>query len=157
MKKFMLLVGLVGTFALTAVGASQAAVVSHENNVPLSFTTTNPCNGDTVTLTGTFDDVVRMTTSASGRVDFGSHFAIDASGVGAPSGATYLLHEEGNSHDNNFTFVNGAASVNQVDTFHVISQGSAPNFLETLLFHETITPDGTITSMKFDVTDECRG
>jgi hypothetical protein len=153
----MLLVGLIGTFALMAAGASQAAVVTHDNNLPISFGFVSPCNGDTGTLTGTVDDFIRITTSNSGRVDMGEHLALDVSGVGAPSGTEYSAHQVLDTQDNNTTVVNGAVVSTEVGTIHLIGQGNTPNFVVHLVAHETITPDGTITSLKIDQTEECQG
>ena len=157
MKRFLLLVGLVATVGLTAASAPQAAVVIHDYNIPITTFVTNPCNGDFVPLTGTLDLMLRLTTSGSGRLNLGEHINFDLSGVGAPSGAEYNVGEVVNIEENNITFDNGATEITEAAHLNVISKGSEPNFLVHVIVHETITPDGDITSFKVDVSTECRG
>jgi len=109
-----------------------------------------------VPLTGTEDTLIKMTTSGSGRVDVSEHVVIDASGVGAASGTQYDLHQVSNFHENNLTFVNGALTTTETETLHINGHGSAPNFVLHTLFHQTITPDGTVTSSTSDATTECK-
>ena len=155
LKKLITLVGLAAVVSLTAVASSQAAVVTHDNNVPVSFAILNPCNAEVVPLTGTEDTLIKMTTSGSGRVDFSEHVVIDVSGVGA-SGTHYDLLQVANFHENNVTFVNGALTLTETQTLHINGHRSAPNFVVHAVEHETITTDGTITSSTSDLTSECK-
>lgn len=157
MKRFMLVVGLVGTFALTAVAASQAAVTVHDYNMPDSITIVNPCNGESVPMSGTRDMMIRMTTTGSGRVNVGAHVTLDLTGVGATTGAKYVAHAEENVTFNNETFTNGAVVesflINQV----IVAQGNAPNFYATDSGHITINANGEVTSSSFDNETRCQG
>lgn len=157
MKRFLLSVGLAGTIVLTAVAGSQAAVVTHDYDMPFSATVANPCNGDVVALTGTLDLMVRMTLSGSGRANFGGHLNYDLSGVGVPSGAEYNVKDVENVESNNITFTNGAAAFSDEEQFVVISKGGAPNFVAHLIIHETFNANGDLTSFTFDTSSECRG
>ena len=156
MRKLLVLVGLVSAAALSTVAAAQAGVVTHTYNVPISFTTSNPCNGELVPVTGNEDIMIRMTTAGNGSVKIGEHVSFDLSGVGATTGANYNVNEILNVEENNVTFVNGATEVTETAHLSFIAQGNVPNFKEHLIIHETITPAGDITSFKFDDSSTCQ-
>src|SRR4029077_1091694 len=107
MKKFMVVVALVGTFALTAVGASQAGVTTHEYNVPVAETFFNTCAGEFVDVTGNTDTSIRMTTTDKGRINISEHLSLNGTAVGETSGDHYQVSSILNLTENNVTFTNG--------------------------------------------------
>ncbi len=146
MRKFLVLFSLVGVAALSTVAASQAAVVSH-TSVPFASSILNTCNGDTVSFTGTFDQTTRITTAGSGRVNEGFDIRIDGAGVGSATGASYIVHVTIHATSNNVPLnADGAAVTTDTATFNAIGQGNVPNISIHSVFHETVTPDGTVTA-----------
>jgi hypothetical protein len=158
MKRLLVLAGLVGVCALTAAAASQADVtITHQINVPLTLpASVNPCNGDVVDMSGTEDLIIRMTTTNSGSVNVGLNAHLHLTGV-SPNGVTYINNGVLNIETNNVSFVNGAYEQTITGPAVFISQGNTPNFTFMAIEHVTITPDGTVTSLKVDGSEECRG
>jgi hypothetical protein len=73
----------------------------------------------------------------------------------ATSGTAYVGNQEASLIENLNS--GGTDTITEPLSFEVISQGSAPNFLFHLLLHETINPDGTVTSFIDTFTTECKG
>jgi opacity protein-like surface antigen len=158
MKRFLFLAALAATFGLSAVAASQAAVVTN-TTIPISGTVVNPCNGELVPFTGDLHLLFRVTFDQAGGLHVGVHEDIQATGVGATTGAKYELNAVLNE-EVNYGFVlggNGAAEETIVESELFVAQGSAPNFVLKLLEHITITPDGTVRVLNIDFDTECRG
>jgi hypothetical protein len=157
MRKLLVLASLGVVVALATVAAAQGAIVSKTTFDLTGLTLTNPCNGETVTFTsGTETITLRETDAGSGRVNIGEQITARADGVGATTGAAYRLNENANVTENNVLVTdNGAVVIQASVEFNVIGQGNAPNFREHENIHETITPDGTLTADKFDITSNC--
>jgi hypothetical protein len=122
---------------LITINAS-AAVVTNVN-IPINEVLFNPCNGETVTLTGVSHVVVTTTLDGAG----GSHNTMQNNIHLAGSGSL------GNSYEGNMentTVFNARVAVAStfVATLSMISNGSAPNFELHILLHATQKPDGTI-------------
>jgi hypothetical protein len=120
---------------------------------PVSFSVVNPCNGETVVVSGNEHDTLHMTMDGNGGFHGVFHMNLqDVSGVG-DQGNTYRI--PATFHDN----INGKVGEEETltATSNVISQGSAPNFLLHDDTHITVHPDGTVTSSHDNFRTECRG
>ncbi len=157
MKKLLMLASLGAVVALATVAAAQGAIVSKTTIDLTGFTITNACNGEIVNITaGTETITVRETDAGSGRVNVGEQFKLKADGVGATTGAAYNINSVENVTENNvIVTANGAIVIQAAVEFNVIAQGNVPNFRAHENIHETITPDGTLTADKFDITSNC--
>jgi len=143
------LVGLV-------LGHTTPAVAAQVFNQTLPITFVVPaCNGDAVTASGQAHLLMSVTQDASG----GFHFDINGNlenvkGVGVPSGSPYAItswfHDSANGGS-------GATEVSSTGVFHVISNGSSPNFVATGILHFTVTPNGALTGTASNLRAQCVG
>lgn len=142
---------LVPTPALGQASASTERFV-----FPIDETELNPCTGEDVALSGSFQVVVHITADASG----GFHLAAEGnaknvSGTGLDSGISYRatggFWDEFNS--------SGAAqeTFTSASVFNALSQGSASNLVLHGVFHFTIDANGNLTAFVDDVSFECLG
>ena len=86
----MRLLKLVPILALLVLAPSALAATTTEQ-VPFEGTFTNPCNGETFTVSGSFNHVVSTTTSASGRIKVVEHFNFQGVSGTAANGARYVV------------------------------------------------------------------
>ena len=129
---------LLATMALAILAASGVALASQKPQIvriPIDETVLNPCNGESVHLTGTFQIVFHVTEDASG----GFHLIAEGNaqgvkGVGT-SGTQYRA--TGGFWDELNTRSTGGV-FHSVAVFNLISQGAAPNFLEKFKFKITV-------------------
>jgi len=158
MRKLLVLASLVAVVGLGTVAAAQAAIVSKTTFDLTGLTLTSPCNGETVTFSsGTETITLRITDAGNGRVNIGEQLTAKADGVGATTGAAYRLNENVNITENNVLVpVNGAIVLQESAEANIIAQGNVPNFKEHVNFHETITPDGTLTADVSRFTTTCQ-
>jgi hypothetical protein len=148
---------LLATMALAILAASGVALASQKpqiDRVPIDETVVNPCNGEPIDLTGTFQIVSHVHEDAGG----GFHAIAEGNaqgirGVGA-SGAQYRatggFWVEFNSNRRSEVF-------NAVEVFNIIGQGSAPNFLLKTTFKYTINANGELTAEVVRTREVCRG
>ncbi len=146
---------LVAVATVLALPVLAIAAVTFNGIVPFSATGTNPCNGESVDLSGTNHMVISSTTDNSGGVHDGFQLNMHVTGTGKTTGANYVADEQ--EHFSG-TFDSGV-TVTETEpiSFTMISQGSAPNYIIHALAHITINPDGTTTSYIDTYTSECRG
>jgi type 1 fimbria pilin len=161
MRMRMLLVlcaALVLSLAVAATTA-RAAVVTNLTFPFTGYVVTNDCNGDTVSLDGIDHYVLRVTTSGSGRVNYGEHQTTDASGIGFPSGAHYDVRFELNvSLENAFLDGSGAIAETFVLKNMFIADGHVvPNLNAIIVDRITVTPNGDVTSVFTKITTKCNG
>jgi hypothetical protein len=116
-----------GLAVLAAVSASAQMVTTSR---PYSGTTTNPCNGETVTFSGTIHFRERTQTSTDGRIHFVASNNFNATGVGQSTGVTYQI---GGTLMTNSKFPMFPITYRQRTRF--ISNGYAPSFNTTFAFH----------------------
>jgi hypothetical protein len=133
------------------IGLVRAEAVQN-HDVPLVSSIVNPCNGETVTITGNGHEVDRVTVNGN-TFHIGTHFdAGGVKGVGQTTGAKYSTNDVFNLD------LNLAAGANETvgEDFHLIGQGQVPNFVLHTLFHITINANGDVTSSFDNVSAECR-
>jgi len=141
-----------GGFAVTSMPARAAVVTNQDVSGPGA--TLNPCNGDTVTFSGTEHLLITSTTDSAGgtHVDIHSNFA-DVHGVGT-DGTAYTLNARANAHQN----VNlGAGEATVLFRGSVISHGSSPNYYFSQLFHVTQNANGEVTAQPYEFDTDCQG
>ena len=143
---------------LPLLAGVQAQNPATQTTYPIFAIVTNPCNGDTVTLTGEGHAVMRMAFDSAG----GFHF-VDVSntmgplqGVGLPSGATYKANQTVNTvaNDNGQT---PQVELTMVMSEVLISQGPEPNFVVHSTVHFTVNSNGVPTADVNNVKIDCTG
>jgi hypothetical protein len=148
----LLLVGLAHAAPLRA----QATTTVERFTDPFVFDDVNPCNGESVVVTGELNITVRTTVDSQRK----THVAYtlvpsQVQGEGA-SGAAYKAvggqREHFNITESDFPIVDTFT-----ETFNLISAGVTDNFYAHTTFHITITGDG-ITRVELEhISEECRG
>ncbi len=112
------------------------------DDYPITFTTKTPDNVD-VTISGSYHIVFNDMIDATGHEHLVSNLStkglkgIDTLGRSYVSSNTLIATYES---------TNGAYNQSGPFSFLLIGKGSAPNLLVSGNFHETITPDGTLTA-----------
>src|SRR5919204_4836016 len=134
-----------GVLALFASAtAAQAAAV--RESVPVSFTVTNPCNGEEVSAAGTVDFVMNeIDTNPSIQYIAAESVRYDVTAIGTTTGASYVLQDvlHVSTMISNFTTFAPSQST-LTELFHLVSAGSAPDFWALAVTHVTFTADGNI-------------
>jgi hypothetical protein len=139
-----------------AMGPSIARADSTgSQTVPFAETVTNPCNGDTVPLAGTFRLDSNSTTDSDGGQHVKMQWTAKLSSVtpAVPSGSSYNLSQINNDSINTkppYPYIQ-----NDVENFHLISEGSAPNFTLKMTFHLTVNANGVPAVQRFDYDTTC--
>ena len=129
-----------------------------QTTYPITTTATNPCNGDTVVLTGEGHAVMHSTFDNNGGVHI-----VDVTntmgplqGVGVPSGVAYKANQTVS------TTINDNGSTPQFELTFVmsevlISQGAAPNFVTHTTIHITVNSNAMPTANVNKTKSECTG
>ena len=146
----MLVPYLFATMLLVSVNA--AAAVTVNVHIPISGAVFNPCNGETVTFTGSVHVIQAVTFDGAGGFHLVENDNIHVTATGS-FGNAY----EGNEEDQ--FQLNGRVGIEQTvgSTFSEISKGSAPNFEEHFLQHITVNANGTVTVFFTNFTSSCQG
>ncbi len=156
MKRVVLMVTVALVMAAIALagGAALASEPPVILRIPINEPIVNPCNGESVFLTGTFQIVLHGTEDASG----GSHFIAEgnAQGVGGVSASGTKYRATGGFWDE-FNSNNGATVFNSVGVFNIISQGTAPNFISEVTFKFTVNANGEPTAEVVHINAKCVG
>jgi hypothetical protein len=130
---------------------ARAAVVFN-GDVPLLPSIVNPCNGETVDISGAAHEVVDETLTPSGNVHLSMHInAQGVSGIGEITGAKYSIS---NSINEELNFAVGQTQTFN-NTFRIIGQGGAPNFNLHFQQHITVNANGTVTSFIDNFSATC--
>jgi hypothetical protein len=142
--------GSVATSALFAILLliASAASAGSDTTKPFTGNTSNPCNGDSVTYTGSEHQVNNNHVNPDGTVFTNFMDQMTGNGPGTPSGIQYNVGLTGK--------VNGKFPPGPVifrSRTKVNSTGPAQNFFETFFFR--INQDGTPGNTSFE--SDCRG
>ncbi len=144
------------------VSTSSATTSTVSYDVPWARTVRVPCAnggaGEYVALSGTLHNVLSQTTSPTGVTQLLFHHQLDdASGVGLTTGDVYRAMRVGQESAvlGIGTAVDVGETLTVVGDFSVIGEGTAVNFQIRTLFHATVNPDGTVTTVLDDVTVTC--
>ena len=147
-------------FVVFAAAASpaygQATTTTTNEELPISGTIINTCNGDTVTYQGTVHVTNTVTTDASGGYHLKTHTNYqDVSGVGAPSLINYRIVTTTNVTVNDSDSAQFETTL--IQTIKAVSQGSAPNLFLHFVMHVTVNANGETTSTVVNVNVDCNG
>jgi hypothetical protein len=92
-----------------------------------------------------------VTPSGGGLANF--RVNSQATGVGEISGMEYVGQEAVEDHE---SFTPGiTTNLTEQDHFELIAQGNAPNLKISASLHNTINPDGTVTSYFYNFSATC--
>ena len=134
----------------------QATTTTTNETIPFTGNIINPCNGDTVTFSGTLHVVNTMTTNASGGTHLKTHINYqNVTGTGSPSGINYRVGTVSNDVVNDNDGPQNTATV--ISTVKLIAPGSALNYFMRTVLHVTVNANGETTSTVEEVSAECRG
>jgi hypothetical protein len=143
------------TLALMAKSA-KAQGTDFNFSEPFTFSFTNPCTGEQVTGEGTARIVGNFTDDASGGFHFQAQTSTSGSGVGSPSGATYIVtgvsHDAINVRDNEYP-----VAFTMVQRTQYIRQGEdmpEDDLVFDMLFHFTVNANGEVTAEVGDIDPE---
>ena len=97
--------------------------------------TINTCNGDTVTLNGTLHSEMMFSTNPNGMTHFSLNASSHLTGVGTPSGASYVENDTTHLETN----ARGTSQEQSINTkLKLISQGPQPNMMDHATLHVVI-------------------
>src|SRR6266566_3541413 len=143
------LIALLSTVACALVLTVPAWAATVTNiDIPFNTTLFNPCNGESVTLSGIAHELSQVTFNGSGGFHLEAHFNGNLTGTGT-LGNTYVGNLEENVVRNGPSLGVSDRVFTHTFTTRLISEGLAPNFLTSVLGHFTVNPDGT-TTVSFD-------
>jgi len=138
--------------ASLAATSSDAEVVTNEK-ADFSIVLTSPCNGELVTLEGTAQYVIHVTADGNGGSHLDIHGNTHLRGPGAATGTRYLADEQFHTTIN---LNAGAYESTITDTFRLIAQGEAPNFMVSIDYHITMNAEGTVTVERLGTRADCK-
>lgn len=110
----------------------------------------NPCNGDTMSYTGTQHVGLNTTPDGQGGFNVVEHSNLHMTAT-TDQGDIYVMNAS--SNDPGHYMPGGAATM--VSTLETVSQGSAPNFKIDMLLHLTLNANGTLTATVSDGDATC--
>jgi hypothetical protein len=157
MRKILMAAGL--SLAVTALaGASAVAAAGAETDtLDVGPTTVNVC-GEPVLFSGTMYSTERVSRDPVGQEHSTGHVRLVASGVGLTSGTRYVL-VGGTADTTSWRPAEAPAGTvtTTVFTTRYISASAADDYVMTVVYHVTVTPDGEVIA-EFDnvIVDECR-
>jgi hypothetical protein len=151
MRRSIIFLAVVASGLLSVASASATAVTQQ---IPFDFVLApEEACGEAIHLNGTLLAEFSSTESSGGNIEVGFHFNPQGiTGVGLTSGATY--HATGVTLGTT-TIRAGGISDTFVNSFKIIGEGSAQNFLETDVFHLTMNANGVVTAIVDRSTIRC--
>ena len=136
----------------------QAQNPATQTTYPIIANVNNPCNGDTVPLTGEGHAVARFAFDSNGGlhlVDITNTMG-PLQGIGFPSGVAYKANQTVS------TTANDNGSTPQVELTMIMSevliaQGPEPNFVTHTTVHFTVNSNALVTANVLNTKTECTG
>ena len=119
--------------AIVSLGLAATMSVSAQQvneSRPYSGTTVNPCNGESVNFSGTIHFLEKTQIASDGRIHYIANNVFNASGTGQ---STFSGYNIGGTMNTNSKFPSYPIKFNQRTRF--ISNGTAPSFWSTFVFH----------------------
>jgi hypothetical protein len=155
-RRVILLLVMMGTALLLASGVAvgQAQTITFkEERIPVeSFSVTNPCNGETVELSGYLYVTAHATINANEVVISElSMIHYHLTGTGSVTNAPYTVNVGFRGAQG------GDQAVYSRSSFQVIGKGEVPNFKLTSHGRFTINANGEITAQFNRFSTECTG
>jgi hypothetical protein len=143
-------------FAAGSNAFGQATTTTTNEDLPISSSLVNSCNGDVVAFSGTLHIANTLTTDSSGGYHLRTHSNYqDVSGTGTPSGANYRITTTNNETVNDSDTPQFETTV--IQTIKAVSQGAIPNLFIHVVLHVTVNANGQTTSSVTEIRTECRG
>ena len=140
--------------ALAGSAGARAETVTTVEQIPINFVT-DGC-GEPIELSGTLHLVSHVTVDAAGGLHFVSHANPQGvTGRGLTSGTIY--QGTGVTRSNFNLTAGGATEFTSVSSFKIIGRGPTDNFLVQQVFHVTVNPDGTVTTVVDQFFVKCQG
>jgi hypothetical protein len=156
--KHRILAGTLVSAALTLAGLAPTASAAQVFNVtiPVNEVVDNPCNGESVTLTGVVHELLdAVDTPNGGDVVVDALNAAQLTGSGSYGNAYHVALTDLFVLASQAT-VNPAAAITELSTFEVIGEGSVPDFRMTVVYHVTYA-HGDVVSDVAIVSTTCTG
>ena len=100
---------------------------------------TNDCNGDSVTLNGTLHSEMSFSTNPNGNTHMSLNATSHLTGVGYPSGATYVASDSTHMETNTKGFAQEQTNNTKLK---LVSQGPEPNMVDHATLHVVIDKNG---------------
>ena len=151
-RHLIVLLALVG-FGLLAVTSASARATTEKIPFDVVLAPEEAC-GEAIHLSGTLLAQFRFTETPGGNVTVGFHFNPQGiTGVGLTSGATY--HATGVTQGTTTIKAKGGISDTFVNSFKIIGEGRAQNFLQTDVVHLTVNAKGVVTATVEKSTIRC--
>jgi hypothetical protein len=141
------------TGSLTADGLTATSAVHESQIFALDETYVNPCNGETVHLTGTLVGHSNIVDAL--HLEF--HATIAETGTGLTTGTSYTSHSTFNEVFNSPTGTALDYSYSFRDAVHVISSPTGLSFTLKHTFHVIGLPSGEFTVTKDVESATCQG
>ena len=144
LRRPIILLAVVASSLLAATSAPALPRTPRRFHSTSFFAPEEAC-GEAIQLSGTLLAVFSFTETSSGNVQVGFHFNPQGiTGTGLTTGASY--HATGVTRGTTTTRATGGISDTFVNSFKIIGQGSAPNFLETDVIHVTVNANDEVTA-----------
>jgi len=155
-SRITLVVGAVFCAAPATLAAQATSTVERDVESIQSFSDVNPCTNEPLVVSGTIQTAVRTTIDANGRSHVAETVSAKFDGVSA-SGAKYTIQAP--EHLVDFRGETGDLPFHRNYTLSIryVSQGSAPNFMSTYVFHWLIPADGNTKLEVEHVDEKCTG
>ena len=139
-----------------AIAVAQSSQDKDHSTHTITLDQLNPCNGETVVISGTIEVFSHSTTDPHGIKHFSRSVVPHLEGQG--STGKYTLVGVTREHD---TYSATETELPQTQSFtsryHVVSQGSAPNYLDDYATRLTIQADGSIEFQFEHIASRCVG
>ncbi len=156
MKRLLVTLALASVWLLALAGSAgaRAETVTTVEQIPLNFVRFG-C-GELIELSGTLHIVSHVTFDAAGGLHFVSQTNPQGvTGIGLTSGTLYQGTGVGRFNIN--ITAGGAVGFTAVSSFKIIGRAPPDNLLVQAIFHVTVNPDGTVTTVVQQFSVNCRG
>jgi hypothetical protein len=112
---------------------------------------TTGCNGDTVLMTGTLHTVSSFSINPNGFIHSTFNSTLNATGIGSPSGAKYVISDTAHMEVNSKTM---AQEQFMGTKMKMIAQGPYPNLTQRSTVHLVVDANGNVRvdTSKFQVS-----
>ncbi|MGN6698902.1 MAG: hypothetical protein ACTHMR_12135 [Thermomicrobiales bacterium] len=159
MKRFMLVILLVGAMLAATGMTARAAATTTVQNYTIPIGGGGPTQGCTEMVNiqgGSLHAVIIVVTDNTGGFHVSGTFNFqDVRGGGLTTGTTYVA-VRANSQTSSLSSDGARAEITETVTRLLVSQGAAPNFLVHTVYHITYQ-DGQLVATVDNVTSECLG
>jgi hypothetical protein len=155
--QFGLVVLAIVLLGALSTSSARAAVVENRT-IPIEETIwgtlVNPCNGNTITLTGNIHELIAETFDHSGGAHFKYHLQTEGvSGIDNVTSDVYKVIMVGSMQENYIGAGDFPYTSTSIANMHFIGRGSAPDFDTQLRVHLTVNANGETTS-EFSIANE---